>query len=278
MFSNKANCVIGITTRYNEYLNISVPGLAQLSNNFVLVIYNDNPDTELNKKQIRKLGYDGPLFIINNKHNVGTRQARLNIIKFITDKKLNAQWGIFLDDDDMLVNLTIPCVDDDKWAIIQNMAVIKTRLIDVIGFANNPQYDLTPDGKNVLMVRPHLGLAGTLIRMPVLKRMAALFDSIAEKISDIDESVNWRPPVDEMMWNAVNIIAKHDNKDALPIFMDTINYVKTALDTADEKYGQPIRPAKNSLAQIDRILEKYNAAIIAELNTDAAPAGQNITQ
>ncbi|MBR5154079.1 MAG: hypothetical protein IKW57_04800 [Alphaproteobacteria bacterium] len=278
MFSNKANCVIGITTRYNEYLNISVPGLAQLSNNFVLVIYNDNPDTELNKKQIRKLGYDGPLFIINNKHNVGTRQARLNIIKFITDKKLNAQWGIFLDDDDMLVNLTIPCVDDDNWAIIQNMAVIKTRLIDVIGFANNPQYDLTPDGKNVLMVRPHLGLAGTLIRMPVLKRMAALFDSIAEKISDIDESVNWRPPVDEMMWNAVNIIAKHDNKDALPIFMDTINYVKTALDTADEKYGQPIRPAKNSLAQIDRILEKYNAAIIAELNTDAAPAGQNITQ
>lgn len=278
MFGNKVNCVIGITTRYNEYLNISVPGVARLNKNFVLVIYNDNPNTKLNKKHIRQMGFQGPLYIINNSVCVGCRQARMNIIKFIADKKINAQWGLFLDDDDVLTSLTIPHVNENNWAIIQNMITVKTRFIDMLGVAVNQQYELTPDGKNVLLVRPHLGLAGTPVKMDVLKRMVTIFDNAKEKLSMIDESVNWRPPVDEMMWNAVNLIAKHDNPNALPIFMDVVNCVKNAVDTADGKYGLPNPPIASQPEQVNRMLEKYNAVIVAELNADAAPAGQNITQ
>ncbi|MBE6458035.1 MAG: hypothetical protein E7011_04505 [Alphaproteobacteria bacterium] len=276
MFNVKTDYVLGLTTFCNEYLNISVSGLAKLDADFVLIIYNDNPNTKLTKKHVRNLGYNGPLYIINTEHNVGVRQARLNIVKFITKKKINAQWGIFLDDDDVLINLNIPNVSDNNWAIVQNMAIVNNGMIDVLRIINNPNYELNIDGKNIELVRPHLGLVGTPVRISLLKQMAVLMENIKEQISDIDESVNCRPPVDEMMWAALNIIARHNDDAACPIFMDTTNYLKIDIDSAAIKYGTSIRPNKCTTAQAERIIERHNKAIVAAL--DAAPAGQNSEQ
>ena len=148
MFDKRTRIIVGMTTLYNEYLGISIPGLARLGKKFTLIIYNDNPDTKVKKSYIRRLGYRGKLYIANGGHNIGQLRARLAIVDFVRKKKLNADWFIFVDDDDILANIVIPNVSKNNFAIIQNMAVVRTRLIDVLRVARNAT-NYTIDNENI---------------------------------------------------------------------------------------------------------------------------------
>ena len=265
MFDKRTRIIVGMTTLYNEYLGISIPGLARLGKKFTLIIYNDNPDTKVKKSYIRRLGYRGKLYIANGGHNIGQLRARLAIVDFVRKKKLNADWFIFVDDDDILANIVIPNVSKNNFAIIQNMAVVRTRLIDVLRVARNAT-NYTIDNENIYLVRPHVGLAGTLVRYSAILRMADVMNNALQSISDVDESLTFRPPVDMMMWSALNIIARHDNERATPIYMDTINYIATDVDTCPTKYGMNIQPAKNPTQQISRAIARYDAAIRSALH------------
>ena len=265
MFDKRTRIIVGMTTLYNEYLGISIPGLARLGKKFTLIIYNDNPDTKVKKSYIRRLGYRGKLYIANGGHNIGQLRARLAIVDFVRKKKLNADWFIFVDDDDILANIVIPNVSKNNFAIIQNMAVVRTRLIDVLRVARNAT-NYTIDNENIYLVRPHVGLAGTLVRYSAVIRMADVMNNALQSISDVDESLTFRPPVDMMMWSALNIIARHDNERATPIYMDTINYIATDVDTCPTKYGMNIQPAKNPTQQISRAIARYDAAIRSALH------------
>ena len=251
---------MGLTTLYDEYLGVSIPGLAQIKEKFILVVYNDNPDVRITKQQIRKLGYRGRLYIINGTHNVGQLRARLAILDFVQTRKLKSDWFIFVDDDDILTNLNIPKVSENNFAIIQNMAVIRTRLIDILRVVrNNTNYVV--DNENIYLVRPHVGLAGTLVRFAVIMRLGDVLNNALQSISDMDESLSFRPPVDMMMWSAMNIIARHDNDCATPIYMDTTNYIASDIDTCSVKYGMKLQPAKNATQQIQRAIARYDAAV-----------------
>ena len=275
MFDKRTRIIVGMTTLYNEYLGISIPGLARLGKKFILIIYNDNPDTKVKKSYIRRLGYRGKLYVVNGGHNIGQLRARLAIVDFVRKKKLNADWFIFVDDDDILANIVIPNVSKNNFAIIQNMAVVRTRLIDVLRVARNAT-NYTIDNENIYLVRPHVGLAGTLVRYSAILRMADVMNNALQSISDVDESLTFRPPVDMMMWSALNIIARHDNERATPIYMDTINYIATDVDTCPTKYGMNIQPAKNPTQQISRAIARYDAAIRAALHdNNAALWGNN---
>lgn len=275
MFDKRTRIIVGMTTLYNEYLGISIPGLARLGKKFTLIIYNDNPDTKVKKSYIRKLGYRGKLYIANGGHNIGQLRARLAIVDFVRKKKLNADWFIFVDDDDILANIVIPNVSKNNFAIIQNMAVVRTRLIDVLRVARNAT-NYTIDNENIYLVRPHVGLAGTLMRYSAVIRMADVMNNALQSISDVDESLTFRPPVDMMMWSALNIIARHDNEHATPIYMDTVNYIATDVDTCPTKYGMNIQPSKNPTQQISRAIARYDAAIRAALHdNNAALWGKN---
>lgn len=274
MFLKKAHVIVGLTTFYDEYLGVSIPGLAQLTEKFILIIYNDNPDVRITKRQIRKLGYRGRLYVINGNHNIGQLRARLAILDFVRKHKLKSQWFVFDDDDDILTNLNTPDVSKNHFAVIQNMIVIRTRLIDVLRVVRNSA-NYTIDNENVYLVRPHVGLAGTLVRYDAIMRLGYVLNNALESISDVDESLSYRPPVDMMMWSALNIVARHDNDCATPIYMDTINYVATDIDTCPTKYGMKLQPAKNATQQIQRAVARYDAAIRTALETEnAAPAGQ----
>ena len=231
MFRTKTNFIVGLTTYNTENLEISVRGLAQLNKEFVLIVCADNPDKKVTKKQIRSLGYKGPLHIINNQYNVGTLNARLAILKAVRERKINAEWFIFVDDDDILTNIDTPVVSQDNFAIVQNMVVLRTRLIDVLRVMKKPA-DYTVDNENVFLVRPHIGITGTLIRINIALRMLDVMNDAQQEISDINERLSFRPPVDMMMWSALNIIAQHDNQNATPIYMDRVNYIATDIDTA----------------------------------------------
>lgn len=276
MFCKRTRIIVGMTTLYNEYLGISIPGLARLGKKFTLIIYNDNPDTKVKKSYIRRLGYRGKLYIVNGGHNLGQLRARLAIVDFVRKKKLKADWFVFVDDDDILTNVVIPNVSENNFAIIQNMAVIRTRLIDVLRVARDAT-NYTIDNENIYLVRPHVGLAGTLVRYSAILRMADIMNNALQSISDVDESLTFRPPVDMMMWSALNIIARHDNERATPIYMDTINYIATDVDTCPTKYGMKIQPSKNPTQQISRAIARYDAAIRATLrDNNAAPTGQEL--
>ncbi len=275
MFDKRARIIVGITTLYDEYLGVSVPGLARLGKNFILVVYNDNPDVKITKKQIRKLGYRGKLYVVNGGHNLGQLRARLAIVDFVRKKKLNADWFVFVDDDDILTNVTIPDVSKNNFAIIQNMVVVRTRLIDVLRVVRDSA-NYTIDNENIYLVRPHVGLAGTLVRYSEIVRLADVMNNALQSISDVDESLSFRPPVDMMMWSALNIIARHNNERATPIYMDTINYIATDIDTCPVKYGMKMHPAKNPTQQISRAIARYDAAIRAALRDNAAPTGQEL--
>lgn len=275
MFDKRARIIVGITTLYYEYLGVSIPGLARLGKNFILVVYNDNPDVKITKKQIRKLGYRGKLYVVNGGHNLGQLRARLAIVDFVRKKKLNADWFVFVDDDDILTNVTIPDVSKNNFAIIQNMVVVRTRLIDVLRVVRDST-NYTIDNENIYLVRPHVGLAGTLVRYSEIVRLADVMNNALESISDVDESLSFRPPVDMMMWSALNIIARHNNERATPIYMDTINYIATDIDTCPVKYGMKMQPAKNPTQQISRAIARYDAAIRAALRDNAAPTGQEL--
>ncbi len=273
MLKKKVRVVVGMTTFYNDFLGLSVPALRHLPSDFMLIVYNDNPDTTIKRRQIRRLGYSGELRIVNGAQNVGILQARLNILEYIHTHNIVPQWVVFADDDDVLVNIDTPNVDTDNFAVIQNMAVIKTRLVDVMRLMHNPK-KCVPDNENIELVRPHVGMAGTLVRWNAMRRMGDVLRQMQVAISDIDESLSYRPPVDRMMWNALTIISRNDNPQANPIYMDSVNYVATRLDTARTKYGMAVTPAKNAMVQIERALAKYDAAIKRHLATDAAPMGQ----
>ena len=272
MFGANAQIIVGITTYYTENLNISVRALARLDKKLILIVHADNPEQKVTKKQIRALGYKGTLYIINSQYNVGTLNARLAIMNAIRERKLNAEWTVLVDDDDILTNLDIPNVSPDNFAIVQNMVVLRTRLIDVLRVMNNPK-NYTIDNENVFLVRPHVGITGTLIRTDVALRMADTFQKARQEISDINERLTFRAPVDMIMWSALNIVAQHYNPNAKPIYMDSVNYIATDIDTATTKYGMRILPGKNAKQQIEQTVEKYNTAIRNALV--AAPVGHN---
>lgn len=264
MFTNKSRVIVGLTTYYIENLMISLSGLARLAKRAVLVIYNDNPETPLSKRDVRRMGYEGEVYIINSEHNVGLLRARMEIIDFVKKHKISSDWFVFANDDDVLLNVDVPNIGQNHFAIIQNMAVVRSRLIDVLRIMHNPD-NYTIDDENIYLVRPHIGMIGTLVRMEYIIKLADVLRNAAVAISDVDESLGFRPPVDAMMWSALNIVARSDNENVTPIYMDTVNYIAMDIDNVSMKYGMLIQPEKNPQAQIMAAVAKYDMAVRAAI-------------
>ncbi len=270
MWRKKANLIVGLTTCNTECLDISIPALGRLRNKFVLIIHNDNPNKKLKRKHIRKLGYRGSLHIINSNFNIGLLASRCKILQYIKDKNLKNTWTVFVNDDDILLDTTIPSVGDGTFAIVQNAAIIRTQLVDVLRASKYGKYNI--DNENTFLTQPHIGITGTIIKTQYLIQWYDIIQEHANEISDINESISFRLPVDLIMWSGVNIIAT--NAGMSSIYMDRVNYIISDIDTAKTKYGKPIAPATNAKKQIKSVISKYDAIIKGALNA-AAPAGQD---
>ncbi len=270
MLVKKSRFVIGMTTYHSEFLRISVGALARLGRDFMLVIFNDNPDVKIHITDIRKLGFHGKVHIINTDYNVGQLRARLEIIKHVKSQKHHPDWFMFIDDDDIVLNLTVPQVAAQNFAVIQNMAVIQNRLVNVLRVMDSAD-NWCQDPENTPVVQPYLGLRGTFVRFDALAQMADVLQDSISKITDIDVSLNFRPPVDLIMWNALNMVAKNNNPDVTPIYMDCVNCVTIDIDNVTQKYGMN---TKSTAQQVQRAIKKYNNAIATALN--AAPSGQDL--
>lgn len=269
MFKSKSSVVVGLTTFHCEYLDLSIPALSRMAKRFTLVIHNDNPDVVVTPHQVRALGYRGPLHIINSDKNVGMLQSRLAILDFIRATRIRGDWVVFSDDDDFLLNTDVPTVSPNNFAVIQNMVVLRSRLVDVLRVMRNP-LNYTVDDSAVCLIKPHVGLAGTLIRIDAAFRMADVLRESLDAIHSIDSGLSFRPPVDIMMWSALNIIARHDNPAASPIYMDCVNYIASDLDTSVTKYGMQVYPSRDAAKQISHAVSQYDGVIRSALNSPSA--------
>ena len=182
MIRKKANLVIGLTTFNNEMLRISVPALGKFAQKFTLVIHNDNPVTTVSRRQIRRMGYCGDLHIINSTQNVGLMRSRMAIVQEIRNIGINPDWFVFCDDDDILVNIDMPDVSNENFAVIQNAIAIRHRMGDMLRAMDSPT-DIDPDGENIICDKV-LCAAG---RRPVLTQI----DGVDLKINvDCTTNVN----------------------------------------------------------------------------------------
>lgn len=266
----KNNIIVGLTTFDNEMLRVSVPMLGKIRQKFTLIIYNDNPMTTITRRQIRRLGYCGDLRVINTNENMGLFRARMEIVNAAHD--LDAGWIIFCDDDDLLMDIEIPNVSDDNFAIIQNALILHHRVGDLLRAMNNPS-EIDVDGENVELARPYVAMAGTPVRADILFGVARMNSGFYDAIKKLDDKLEFVPPVDAMMWRFVNAYAHHMNANCAPIYMDKIGYIKNKLDTVRMKYGRLTRPARNIDEHYRRVLDKYDAIFRDALATAAALRG-----
>lgn len=272
MFRKKNNVIIGLACFNREMLKISIPAIARIKSRFILIIHNDNPATTIGPRDIRELGYGGPLHIINAAKNIGLRAARLRILDAATNSFPDTQWIIYVDEDDVLLSADMPVVAPNNFAVIQNRLDIKSRISDLMRAAAAPE-TLAPDGDGIVLIQPSLGIRGTAIRINIMRGVANLLHAADVRIREIDDSLEYRPPVDAMMWHALNIYANCTNPDATPIYMDCVNYISNGIDSGAIKYGRTGMPQNNAPAQLAHAMARYDAAIMNALGTDAAPQG-----
>lgn len=262
MLSRKCNLIVGLTTIHNEMLRISVPALGRLQERFLLVVHNDNPAVRIRRRDIRRLGYRGPLHIINSNARHGILRARMDILTCGLAIAPRAAWIMFVNPDDVVIDTSIPNVRSDNFAVVQNALLCRGRLSDLMR-GRDIMNDI--DGENIVLQRPSIGIAGTLLRTDIVRGTFAYVDTILDQIYELDRDLEYAPPVDALMWSFVNMYAHFINPDAAPIFMDRINYIKNGLDHASSYDARPLHPPKAGAARYARAIARYDALIHAAL-------------
>lgn len=231
MARQKQKIVIGLTTFSHEFLRISVAGLARLSKNSILIIYNDNPCRPLKHRTIRKLGFRGQLHIINTDENVGHIRARIAILDYVNKNKIDAPWFVFANDDDIVLNIDVPQIENNIFAIMGNAVVIRQRVLDVLRVMDNPD-DYTIDGVDTQLYAPHIALAGTFIRTKYAMEFGEFLSSVTDSIADITRDVPFVIPVDAIMWNMFVEYMRQSHPEMSPIYMNQTNYLMTKLNNS----------------------------------------------
>lgn len=234
MLSKKNHIIVGLNTFNAEFLRISIPALAKLRQSVYLIVHNGNPDTPITGRMIRDLGYRGNLHIINTPAAVGATGARLDILAEADRRKIKSSWMIFIDDTDILIDVDIPPVAAHNFAVMQNTALIKKSLLDMLRAMDNPRNYKPED-----LERPHIGIVGTLVRTGMMIQTAKALG----KMPDVG--------TDATLWGCLQTHAKHLDPCAAAIYMDHTNRISVQLGT------DPVKKSD------DAIVQKYS-----ELFTD----------
>lgn len=252
MFGCKDFIVVGIATFNVELLRISVPALARCGKNIFLIVYNDNPAQRLTARDIRRLGWRGGLRIING-DGIGKIGAWFAIADAAAGLRSNPQWLVYADDDAMMVDVNVPNVSDDVFAVIQNSAVVRGGLADLFRAMDAPrEFACAVTGTDVL--RPHVGMAGTLVRVRTMSELGQMVRGVADAVRKLDDEYG-AAAADAVMWSWLNNFARAKNPGATPIYMDCINYILADLLATPSCGWAP--------ARINRIVAKYDAVLSA---------------
>lgn len=230
MFRKSNNLVVGLTTFHHEFLKLSVSGLSGFNKKITLIIHNDNPCKRLKKRAIRKLGYRGRLHIINSNENIGLIKSRVSILDFIKQNKISGQWFMFANDDDVVLGANTPNLSDNIFAIMGNAVVVKSKLLDVFRVMES-RCNYTIDGTDVILNAPHVGMAGTIVRMQYVLSYGEFLSSVMPSICECISDAPFKMPVDTIMWNGFVEFMRATQPEMTPIYMNQTNYLMTKLNS-----------------------------------------------
>ena len=256
MFKHKTNIIIAITTFDLDALRVSLPPLRRLREHFTLVIHNDNPAMELRRGMVRKLYPRGKIHIINSERNRGELESRIQTIEFIRDKKIPCDWIMFTDDDDILIDCSVPNVDKNTFAIVQNATTLCESLIDVFKISRT-WVNGTPIGKT----GPHFDINGTLIRANILFEFAECLRGIYDSVDKLIQSTKYRVPVSSLLWTGLNSFVRIRHPEMSPIYMNRTNYVAIKLGNAATRYGRTAPTGATAQKAVADITKKFTKLV-----------------
>ena len=252
MFTKKANIVIAITTHDIDALRISVPPVRRCARDATLVIHNDNPNVEIDRQIIRKLGWRGALHIINEKNNLGEFESRIATLEYIEREKIPCDWVLFVDDDDALIDATVPDVPESTFAIIQNATTLSESVTDI--------FKITPkwvNGSEYGVTGAHFDITGTLIRRDVAIEFAHFMREILPEVSKIAHGFKYRVPVGAIMWTGLKTFMRATHPEMSAIYMNQTNYVSIKLGHAAQKYGLRVVPVTSAKTFNSNVIKKF---------------------
>ena len=254
MLRTKYDLIVGLTTFNHEFLRLSVSGLGRIGKNTLLVIHNDNPCKNLTVRHIRRIGYRGHLHIINAEENRGMLAGRFAILQYIRAKKISAPWFMFANDDDIVLNVSVPYVNDNTYAVMGNAVLLRSCLLDALRVMNNPN-DYIIDGADNTLVAPYVGMSGTFVRTLYMLEYAEFMSGIIDEIISAVSDTPFVPPIDLIMWNTFVEYMRAKHALMTPIYMNQTNYLMIKLNKTHRA------SLNQSDAMIGRVMSVINAAL-----------------
>lgn len=256
MFGHKPHLVVAITTMDLDALRVSLPPLRRLRQKFTLVIHNDNPVMQLGRGMVRRMYPRGKLHIINTDQNLGELESRIKTIEYIRDNKIPCDWIIFADDDDVLIDVGIPSVGENIFAIVQDATTIYESLTDIFKISNKWTLG-APVGKT----GPHFDITGTMIRAKILFEFAEFMRGIIPDADKLLANTKYRVPISTLLWAGLNAFARVRHPDMSPIYMNRTNYVAIKMGRATTKYGRTIPNNATAHKAISETIKKFTGLI-----------------
>ena len=255
MFRTKKNLVIAITVSDADALRISVPPLRGFARNAILVIHNDNPDIKLTDSDIKKLGWRGTVHIINTDAPCGELLARVAIIDYCARDLGDADWLVFVNEADILINTDIPDVSKNAFAVVQNATTLTDKVTDIFKIARN-----WATGTKYGQTGPRFDITGPMLRTMFLGEFAEFIKQLMPQIEKIAHSVRGGVSFGVVMWNALNAFMRAKYPYTAPIYMHSTNYVAVKMGSGNNEMSA-------------KILDKYNDLFESAANENlVAPA------
>ena len=252
MFARKSDLVIAITTYDIDALRLSIPAVRRCARDATLVIHNDNPGIELSRDFVRGTGWRGALHIINEKNNLGEFESRIATLEYIDNEKIPGNWILFVDDDDALIDATVPNVSASTFAIVQNATTISDNITDI--FKISPKWTA---GSEYGKTGAHFDIAGTLVRRDAAIEFAHFMRTILPEIKKIEHGFKYRVPAGAIMWTALKTFMRHRHPDMSAIYMNQTNYVSIKLGRTTQKYGVRLVPATSAKTFNANVIKKF---------------------
>ena len=220
MFKGKKNLVIAIMTRDMDALRVSVPPLRGFSRKATLIIYNDNTDIKLQKSEIKKLGWGGDVHIINTEVPHGEISGRVEMMEYIVKHCANAEWTVFVNDTDVLIDADIPNVSENTFAIVQNATTLAGNLIDIFKISHS-----WATGTEYGQTAPRFDITGPMLRTVFLGEFAAFIKPLLSQIEKNTPTSHSAVPFGVVMWTALGAFMHAQYPYTAPIYMNRTNYV-----------------------------------------------------
>ena len=244
--------VIAITTYDIDALRVSLPPIRRCARDATLIIHNDNPNIELSRQFVRKIGWRGTLHIINSNVNLGEFESRIAVLEYIEREKIPCGWVMFVDDDDALIDATVPAVSELTFAIIQNATTIYESITDI--------FKITPkwvNGSEYGNTGAHFDIAGTLMRRGAAVEFGRFMRSVLPDVAKIAHGFKYRLPVGAIMWVGLNTFMRVAHPEMSAIYMDRTNYVSIKLGRATQKYGMRVVPMTSAKTFNSNVIKKF---------------------